>query len=99
VKGADLMCAYVHEICSLSYNSILGAHDTLVHICHIKCGPFISHLMITHLFSFQPSHMLLEAYLVHMTCGRIGTKKSYSWMKNERNKFNVCMCAPEICSC
>jgi hypothetical protein len=62
---------------------------------HIKPGSFISHPTITHFFLFQPSHAPLRAYLVHMACGRVETKKtSYRWMRDERLRFNVCMCAP-----
>jgi hypothetical protein len=64
---------------------------------HMKSGPFISYPTITHLFSFQPSHMFLGAYLLHMECERVETKKmSYRWMRDDRPKFNICICAPDM---
>jgi hypothetical protein len=58
--------------------NISGAH------MHIESRPFISHTTITCLFfSFQPSHMPLGAYLVHMACGRVETKK-YELSLDER---------------
>jgi hypothetical protein len=60
-------------------NYVTGAY--LVHIApwctyaHIKSESFISHPTITHLFSFQPSHAPLGAYLIYMARGRVETKK------------------------
>jgi hypothetical protein len=63
----NIVALDVHCISPFCNGSISGAH--------IKFVSFMSHPTITRLFSFQPIHASLRAYLVHITCERVEMKK------------------------